>query len=283
MELQGGDKKRGSGLLRGAVNILHNPCCSPSTSRAIEKSEDNYILPGLVTPNKPRHSCRGLEGLNPKRPRYTIRAIFEPSRSVPMDNNKLANPAPLGLMGFGMTTVLLNIHNAGFFPRAPWSSPWASSTAASPRSSPDHGIQERQHLRDHGLYLVRAVLADARGDLGHPRAEPAQGGATPVPSWAGTCSCGACSRSSCGSARFGKNRALQFVFLSLTVLFWLLAARDWTGSAIVGTIAGFEGIACGLSRDLPGHGRGHQRGQGPGSPAHRGDQKDLDLVFLKPI
>ncbi|HOJ71671.1 MAG TPA: acetate uptake transporter [Syntrophorhabdaceae bacterium] len=29
---------------------------------------------------------------------------------------KLANPGPLGLMGFGMTTVLLNIHNAGFFP-----------------------------------------------------------------------------------------------------------------------------------------------------------------------
>src|SRR5438105_744457 len=26
-----------------------------------------------------------------------------------------ANPAPLGLFGFGMTTVLLNIHNAGFY------------------------------------------------------------------------------------------------------------------------------------------------------------------------
>lgn len=26
-----------------------------------------------------------------------------------------ANPAPLGLMGFGMTTILLNIHNVGFF------------------------------------------------------------------------------------------------------------------------------------------------------------------------
>ncbi len=24
-----------------------------------------------------------------------------------------ANPSPLGLMGFGMTTILLNIHNAG--------------------------------------------------------------------------------------------------------------------------------------------------------------------------
>ena len=26
-----------------------------------------------------------------------------------------ANPAPLGLMGFGMTTILLNLHNAGLF------------------------------------------------------------------------------------------------------------------------------------------------------------------------
>ena len=32
-----------------------------------------------------------------------------------VNKEKLANPAPLGLMGFGMTTVLLNIHNAGFF------------------------------------------------------------------------------------------------------------------------------------------------------------------------
>jgi hypothetical protein len=31
-------------------------------------------------------------------------------------SEKLANPAPLGLLGFGMTTVLLNLHNAGFFP-----------------------------------------------------------------------------------------------------------------------------------------------------------------------
>ena len=30
-----------------------------------------------------------------------------------VDNS--ANPAPLGLLGFGMTTVLLNFHNAGFF------------------------------------------------------------------------------------------------------------------------------------------------------------------------
>ena len=29
---------------------------------------------------------------------------------------KLANPAPLGLLGFGLTTVLLNLANAGAFP-----------------------------------------------------------------------------------------------------------------------------------------------------------------------
>lgn len=33
-----------------------------------------------------------------------------------MGNTKLANPAPLGLMGFGMTTILLNLHNIGMFP-----------------------------------------------------------------------------------------------------------------------------------------------------------------------
>jgi uncharacterized protein len=29
--------------------------------------------------------------------------------------DKTGNPAPLGLLGFGMTTVLLNLHNAGFY------------------------------------------------------------------------------------------------------------------------------------------------------------------------
>ncbi len=32
------------------------------------------------------------------------------------NENKIANPGPLGLLGFGMTTVLLNLHNAGFLP-----------------------------------------------------------------------------------------------------------------------------------------------------------------------
>jgi len=35
-------------LLRGAVNMVHNPYCSPSTSRATKTSGVNYIPPGLV-------------------------------------------------------------------------------------------------------------------------------------------------------------------------------------------------------------------------------------------
>src|ERR1700735_2491259 len=37
-----------------------------------------------------------------------------PTTSVAVKDG-IANPAPLGLCAFGMTTVLLNIHNAGFF------------------------------------------------------------------------------------------------------------------------------------------------------------------------
>jgi hypothetical protein len=42
------------------------------------------------------------------------------------------------------------------------------------------------------------------------------------------------------------NRALQLVFASLTILFFLLAIGDATGSALIKIIAGCEGIICGL-------------------------------------
>ena len=44
---------------------------------------------------------------------------------------------------------------------------------------------------------------------------------------------------------FGKNRALQSVFLTLVILFFLLAIRDWTGNTLIGKLAGWEGIFCG--------------------------------------
>ena len=42
-----------------------------------------------------------------------LRGLFKSVEETKIVNDKPANPAPLGLMGFGMTTVLLNLHNAG--------------------------------------------------------------------------------------------------------------------------------------------------------------------------
>ncbi|MDD4126397.1 MAG: acetate uptake transporter, partial [Methanomicrobium sp.] len=43
------------------------------------------------------------------------------------------------------------------------------------------------------------------------------------------------------------NRALQVVFGTLAILFFLLALGDYTGIALITKIAGYEGIICGLS------------------------------------
>ncbi len=42
---------------------------------------------------------------------------MEPANSpiIYIEKDTTANPAPIGLLGFGMTTILLNLHNAGLF------------------------------------------------------------------------------------------------------------------------------------------------------------------------
>ncbi|SUG85065.1 YaaH protein [Salmonella enterica subsp. enterica] len=79
-----------------------------------------------------------------------------------MGNTKLANPAPLGLMGFGMTTILLNLHNAGFF--ALDGIILAMGIFYGGIAQIFAGLLEykkRQYLWFNGLYLLRFVLADA--------------------------------------------------------------------------------------------------------------------------
>jgi len=46
---------------------------------------------------------------------------------------------------------------------------------------------------------------------------------------------------------FKIDRPLQVIFGTLTLLFFLLAAHAFTGIAVIGTIAGWEGIVCGVS------------------------------------
>jgi succinate-acetate transporter protein len=164
-------------------------------------------------------------------------------------NEKLANPAPLGLLGFGMTTVLLNLHNADFYPLN--SMILAMGMAYGGLAQVIAGIMEYKRgntfgtvaFSSYGLFWWSLVLL-----LVLPRTE-----IWDVP---------AIVDSAAMAAYFfmwglftfimffgtlKTNRALQFVFLSLAVLFFLLTAKELTGNADVGIIAGYEGIICGLS------------------------------------
>jgi len=157
-----------------------------------------------------------------------------------------ANPAPLGLMGFGMTTVLLNIHNAGLFGGGEsMGIILAMGIFYGGLAQIFAGIMEFRKgntfgttaFTSYGLFWISLVCIVLFGG---------EWGTSPgFMGWYlflwGLFTC------YMWTATWKKNRALQFVFLSLTVLFWLLAVGDWFGIALVTRIAGFEGIVCGLS------------------------------------
>jgi succinate-acetate transporter protein len=157
-----------------------------------------------------------------------------------------ANPAPLGLMGFGMTTVLLNIHNAGFTGLDTMI--LAMGIFYGGLAQVIAGIMEWKKnntfgttaFTSYGLFwlsLVFLLLMPKYGWWQGPTAGAMAGylfmwGLFTFFMFIGT---------------LKANRALQFVFASLTVLFWLLAWGDATGSTAIKHIAGYEGIICGFS------------------------------------
>lgn len=161
-----------------------------------------------------------------------------------------ANPAPLGLMGFGMTTVMLNTHNA-----LPDQFPLNSAILAmgifyGGIAQVIAGILEYGKGNTFGmtafisygffwLTLVGLWLLPATGIAK---------AAMPSEAFMG-----------CFLAAWGVftlfmfvgtlrgPRALQFVFASLVVLFGLLAAHKFLESPALGRIAGWEGLVCGSS------------------------------------
>jgi succinate-acetate transporter protein len=161
-------------------------------------------------------------------------------------NDKLANPAPLGLMGFGMTTILLNIHNAGFFPLSAMILGMGIFYGGIAQIIA--GIMEFRTgntfgttaFTSYGLFWISLVALIVLPKIGWAdKTEP------PFMGW--YLFLWGLFTFFMWLATFGKNRTLQFIFFSLVVLFWLLAIRDWTGSADIGRIAGYEGIVCGAS------------------------------------
>jgi succinate-acetate transporter protein len=157
-----------------------------------------------------------------------------------------ANPAPLGLMGFGMTTVLLNLHNAGFFKLGTMI--LAMGIFYGGIAQIIAGIMEWKKnntfgttaFTSYGLFwlsLVWLIVAPklGLGDVNESSAMAAylfMWGLFTAVMFLGT---------------LKLNKALQFVFGTLALLFFLLAYGDYTGSAAIKHIAGYEGIICGLS------------------------------------
>ncbi len=163
-----------------------------------------------------------------------------------MNESRLANPAPLGLAAFGMTTFLLNLANAGFFPVN--GAILAMGLFYGGAAQLIAGISEFKTGNTFGmtaftsygmfwLTLVAIVITPKLGWIEPPSADFVgwylfAWGLFTFLMWIGT---------------FTKGKGLQFIFLTLWILFFLLALHAWTGTAIIGQIAGWEGMVCGLS------------------------------------
>lgn len=157
-----------------------------------------------------------------------------------------SNPAPLGLLGFGLTTVLLNLANADIIPLS--SMIMGMGLFVGGLAQLFAGIMEWKKnntfgtvaFTAYGSFWITLVATWILPKMGV--AEPADAvsmgwflvlwGLFSVGMFVGT---------------FKLNRALQFVFGTLVILFALLAIADFTGSHTIKIIAGYEGIICGLA------------------------------------
>ena len=166
----------------------------------------------------------------------------------------MANPAPLGLLGFGLTTVLLNLHNAGLFPLDTMI--LAMGLAYGGLAQVIVGIMEFRKgntfgmvaFSSYGLFwwsLVALLVLPSFSFTGiNAPTETAMAayffmwGLFTFAMFFGT---------------LKTNRALQFVFASLAILFFMLTIRDLTANpALLGTftfnnLTGIEGVICGSS------------------------------------
>lgn len=160
----------------------------------------------------------------------------------------LANPAPLGLMGFGATTVLLNLHNAGIISATSLGMIFAMGIFYGGLAQVIAGILEFRKgntfgmtaFTSYGMFWIALVAL---------LQFPGWGWADKVDNTSMAFFLGVWGLFTAFMfiATLKKNVVLQIVFGTLTVLFFLLAIGDYTGIAWIKTLAGYEGILCGLS------------------------------------
>ena len=156
-----------------------------------------------------------------------------------------SNPAPLGLAGFAMTTILLNLHNCGFF--AMGSTIFAMGITIGGLSQVIVGIMEWKKnntfgttaFTAYGFFWLSLVLILILPKMGYGTAPDKNEMSAYLALW-GIFS------TFLFIATFRLNVALQLVFGTLVLLFFLLAIGDFTENAALKTFAGYEGILCGF-------------------------------------
>jgi succinate-acetate transporter protein len=160
--------------------------------------------------------------------------------------NSTANPAPLGLCAFGMTTVLLNLHNAGLFEINSMILAMGifygglAQVIAGILEAKKNNIFGLTAFTSYGFFWLSLVGLIVMPKLGWITAPSGGAMVAYLYMW--------------GIFTFflffgtlKLNRALQFVFASLTILFVLLAVGDSTENPTIKHLAGYEGIVCGAS------------------------------------
>ena len=138
-----------------------------------------------------------------------------------------ANPAPLGLLAFGLTTVLLNLHNAGIFEMN--SMILAMGIFYGGITQIIAGIMEAKKNNTFGLvafvsygsFWLTLVALIVMPKLGWVAAASETAMVAYLVMWG--------------------------IFATLTILFFLLALGDATGNQALKTFTGYEGIICGAS------------------------------------
>ena len=158
--------------------------------------------------------------------------------------HKEANAGPLGLLGFGMTTVLLNLHNAGIIELSIII--LAMGIAMGGLAQFIAGLMEFKAgntfgataFTAYGLFWWSLVIILVNPSWMGTNAADAKGLGFYMILW-----CIFTIFMFIGTLK--ANHATQLVFGSLALLFLLLALHNFTGSHVLGVIAGIEGIICG--------------------------------------
>ncbi len=159
------------------------------------------------------------------------------------NTKKIANPSPLGLLGFGMTTILLNLHNADIIPL---------SVVIISMGFALGGLAQ----------IIAGIMEFKAGNTFGATAFTAYGcfwwslifiWQTPFGAAADNVSMGfylllwGIFTLMMFIATLKHNKATQIVFLTLALLFILLSLGDFTQNETITHIAGWVGIFCGLS------------------------------------